>query len=158
MYAGTFSEFLSSRGPRYVIDESTGEKYLNESFSTLRQKLALAFVGSVFLQPLLITCQVALSVLKIISCYPMWAEGDELSLQDRVVDMGKEACKVALSPLVLTMLIISPLWGMVFPNDGRKLYASTELYFYGFTPYTLCFVPSPTAHLFGGNLAVPNAW
>lgn len=52
--------------PMYVVDQSTGKKYLNESKATVRFKCALLALGTPLIQSLASIAFVALRVLKLV--------------------------------------------------------------------------------------------
>lgn len=146
--------------PEYIIDQSTGNRYWNESKGTIRFKCVLLSLGTPLLQPLISSVAgVGLSALKILSLSHFWAPNDiTSSLSERLVDMSLDLLKILLWPIVLLGLEISALYGIFNPYDGRKLYASIERAYYGGPVIAPCFQPDPTRHAFHGDPRKRNAF
>lgn len=146
--------------PTYIIDQSTGRKYWNESPNIIRFKCALLAVGSPIVQPLaLLVAGVGLNALKILSLSHFWAPDDiNSSLTERIRCAFLDLVKIASSPLVLIALEISAFYGIFNPYDGRKLYASIERAYYNGAFLAPCFQPDPTRHAFGGDPKKRNAF
>lgn len=146
--------------PEYIIDESTGRRYWNESKGIVRFKSALLALGTPFIQPLTSgVAGVAFSALKVLSLSHFWAPNDiNDSLSTRLADMFVDLLKIVLWPIFLLSLELSAIYGLFSPYDGRKLYASLERVYYGGAVLAPCFQPDPTRHAFYGDPTKRNAF
>ena len=151
--------------PMYLIDESTGKCYWNESKVIVRIKCALLGTLGTAGNLLLAVSNIAFRVLRLVSLYHLWRPN--VQFKARLVSIQEDFKSLVRTPFIFTGLIFSALYGLISPYDGRKLYASfANLANYTiFIPYfgTLhipafapCFQPSPTRHFFGGDPTKQN--
>lgn len=146
--------------PTYIIDQSTGRKYWNESPDIISFKCVLLTIGSPIVQPLaLLVAGVGLNALKILSLSHFWNPDDvNSSLTERLCDVFVDLLKILSSPLALITLEISAFYGIFNPYDGRKLYASVEKAYYNNAFLAPCFQPDPNRHAFRGDPKKRNAF
>lgn len=161
-----YEGWIKSDEPYHIEDVWTKDKYLNEGKWKIRGLCGLAVLATPFAQPLPVLVLVAWRIGKLISFYEFWMEPKEHlfgyklplpyhienSFKYRSWQYTKDALRILSSPLVVPMLQISAIYGIIMPYDGRKLYAQTELAYYGEPFLGQCFAPEPTRHLFGGNI------
>ena len=143
--------------PKYIIDQSTGRKYLNESDALVRFKFVIfAIAGTPVVHSLSLACHVVYRIAKLITASHFWIYKEnesEYSFTCRLEDAAVDLLKVAMAPLVLIGLELSAVYGIFNPRDGRKLFASLERFeFENSFILSPCFQPDPTHHLLGGDL------
>lgn len=157
--------------PMYVEDMWTGDKYLNEGKWKIRGLCGLAALATPVFHPAFAVVNIVYRIIKLVSFHEFWREPDqnpfgknlhipyktEISLKYRSWQYTKDLLRVTASPLAVPMLEISAIYGMIMPYDGRKLYATTEGAFYGSPMLGQCFEPTPTRHLFGGDIKTKGA-
>lgn len=146
--------------PEYIIDESTGRRYWNESKGIVRFKSALLAFGTPLIHPLTsLVAGVGLSALKVLSLSHFWAPNDiNDSFPKKLANMSIDLLKIVLWPIFLLSLELSALYGLFSPYDGRKLYASLERAYYEGPVLAPCFQPDPTRHAFCGDPTKRNAF
>lgn len=146
--------------PKYIIDESTGRRYWNESKGIVRFKCALLTVGTPLIHPLTsVVTGVGLSALRVLSLSHFWAPYDiNASFSEKLVNMSTDLLKIVIWPLFLLALELSAIYGLISPYNGRKLYASLERAYYDGAVLAPCFQPDPTRHAFGGDPTKRNAF
>ena len=92
-------------------------------------------------------------------------------LLNRLQKQGSDLLKIAATPFLVIALELSALYGIVFPKDGRKLYASVERLFFSKCNMKAidllsrkpaltapCFQPEATHHALGGDTQNGNNW
>jgi hypothetical protein len=130
---------------------------LNEDTELIRFKCVLLILGS----PLVHTVAAFFnSILKLLnlfddilaSIYALWMN------QKFSKPLLQDLFLLILSPTAPVILTFAALYGVFFPHNGRKFYASIERLLYGGFVLAPCFQPAPEEHLFGGNIADKNAW
>ena len=159
-----------------IVDESTGDKYCDDSTSTVRLKCLTLFAASWIVQPIGLTLNILNRIAKIVTFAHLWNPSEEkYSFKARLGEWGKDILLVVSTPLILVGLLFSALYGAtVSPYDGRKLFGTFEriaysggYQFFGIgygekNPHNYllapCFQPDPKAHLGGGNLGESNVW
>jgi hypothetical protein len=104
----------------FVIDLTTGNRYLNIGEKYLRiSSLAM-------LIPVLPAFFVAIKILKVVSFSHFWrheeAEKNGYSLPSRLVRCFTDLVLITTSPILLIAMEVSALYGIIRPNDGRKMY------------------------------------
>jgi hypothetical protein len=147
--------------PMYIIDQTTGKQYWNDSPSTLRIKSLLLTLGTPLIHTIALSCGVVYRILKLVTFYNFWAEReneDEYDFKARSADAGKDLLRIITTPLSLIALELGAIYGLLRPNDGRKLYASIEMVTYENFTVAPCFHPDPIYHLFGGNPFMRNSY
>ncbi|PIS02912.1 MAG: hypothetical protein COT85_02455 [Chlamydiae bacterium CG10_big_fil_rev_8_21_14_0_10_42_34] len=142
---------FSNQEPMWVIDQSTGERYLNESDATIRRKGGL---------------------LAIFCCIPNLGTS-LMSMGGRFLDLTcipDESARNESKETKIAKMIYAPITylGMQFaacyaclgnPKDGRKLFTQLESIQYGDTDsFAPCFKPQAKKHLLGGNLEMHNSY
>lgn len=151
--------------PKYLIDETTGNKYWNETKKIVRSKCFLLTLGTPFIQPIALLINAANKIVKLVSFYHFWKEiplSDVFTNLTQVIRIGdtiEDLLRVAITPIAFVGLELAAIYGLFSPYDGRKLYASIEKAMYD-DSFNLapCFQPNPTCHLFCGNPQKRNAF
>jgi hypothetical protein len=140
--------------PKYLLDESTGRRYFNESKGCVRFKCIGLSLITPFAHLIATVVNVIYRVLKIISFANFWLprEGDSYDFKGRLKDTGLDAARIVLAPITLLSLELSSIYGWFTPYNGRKLYATIERASYGDFILAPCFQPDPQKHAFGGDV------
>lgn len=151
------NEVYDTGGPMYIIDQSTGEKYLNHSpLAKLVVFLILATVGTPVCHTLSMIGHTAYRIAKLMTGAHFWIPKENekaYSLKKRGLEAAEDLLKIVTAPLVLCALEASAIYAFFRPLDGSKLYASFERFaFYDRFFLAPCCQPSPTRHLLGGDL------
>lgn len=144
---------------KFIVDQTTEKKYLNQPKTNIRAKCCALFIGTFPLQPIFFTIH---TILNLIDCASKLMHG---RCREGAIGIAKMITRIVLLPLTLLALQSAALYGIANPYDGRKLYASIErVGLVGerdiIPPFFLapCFQPDATSHLFGGNLDDCEAW
>jgi len=142
--------------PMWVIDVATEKRYLNIESSSLRSIMLDHFVSGCCSNAYGAVQQVVIRILKLGSCYYFWPDcnkthelidKEELdvpfdayveigvvepkSCSGRVKEVAEDVLKIALFPLTYLAMQASACFGLLSPNNGRKLYASFARIQYG---------------------------
>lgn len=113
--------------PKFVVDETTGDRYLNDPDWLIRAKCTLVALYS--LPTHLIAGVINLGcIAKEIVC----GQGD----------VAHNLTRLALTPIIYVGLVLSAVYGIINPLDGRKLYATCERFWYHGSVLAECFQPS----------------
>lgn len=142
--------------PMYLIDNTTGRRYLNESKTIVRIKCFLLTLGTPLAHPFVSIINIAYRILKLISLSHFWIEKKneekKYNFKARSADAGYDLLRIFATPVSIVCLELAALYGCFRPYDGRKLYASLERATYGNYILAPCFQPDPKRHLFGGDI------
>jgi hypothetical protein len=142
----------------YIIDSSTGRKYLNEDQGVVGFKCFLLSLGTVPVHIIASVFKVSYHAFKAVACFFDIRNESSYNLKARLSDCAHNLKAIAMTPAVIALLELSALYGIFSPYNGRKLYASLERAHYGHFILAPCFQPAPASHLFGGDLRVQNAF
>ncbi len=143
--------------PKFIIDKTTGKRYLNESKDTVRDKCILLFLGTIPIQPILF-------IINSVKLFPKTLSNIALQIKEGnykkvVKDIAKKIARVVFFPFTLLALVLAAFYGIVNPYDGRKLYASIErVGLVGPILLAPCFQPNPTSHFFGSDIEIQNVY
>jgi hypothetical protein len=167
---------------KMIEDLSTQDLYLPDEPNNIRRKCAAAFVGTLILQPIGLSCNCINRMAKIGTLAHLWhpTASENYNLKGRLLELKSDVLRVALTPLILGGLAASALYGIARPYDGRKLHATLERATYGITYKRFplvpgkegaespdkfmnfltaaCFQPKAVLHTFGGNILEENSW
>jgi len=146
---------------KFLIDQSTGKKYFNESQDVVGFKCALLTLGTPFVHSAASIANLAYRVLRLATFANFWIEKDgekKYSFENRLLDAGKDLLRIVLVPISILSLELSAVYGLFTPYNGRKLYATIERATYGNFILAPCFQPDPTQHAFGGDINKKNAF
>lgn len=162
--------------PRYSFDASTGDPYWNDNPHVTRLKCLALIVATPIVHAIGLVLNLANRIAKVITGAHFWRpleerREDRYVLQERryreiVIredlsarrwTFGKDILRAGLTPALFIGLELSAIYGLLMPNQGRKLYATLERFAYGGHFLAPCFQPRPVRHLFGGA-AGPNNW
>lgn len=155
------SVWSDTKEPAYLIDESTGRQYWNESKKTVRIKSLLLTFGTPFVHGFASVWNIARRIINLVTFYHFWTpkEGQKsYNFIKRLKDAGDDLLKIATQPLALIGLELAAIYGIFNPYDGRKLYATIERAQYGTFLLAPCFQPNPKQHAFGGDPTKQNAY
>lgn len=142
--------------PMYIVNMTSGRRYLNESEGTVGIKCFLLTLATPIVQTVCCLALAAFSLMKLLVLYPLWKPVNGLeSRKQAVVDEVKGLLLNLVAPVLLEL---SAIYGMFSPYNGRNLYASLERAVYGDGFLAPCFQPSPYRHFFGGDINKQNAY
>ena len=152
-----YAEGWGDGTPQYLVDQDTGDKYLNEDTGLIRFKCFLLILGSPLVHTIAALFHTTLKLLNLfddilVSIYALWMN------QKFSTCLLQDFFLLILSPTAPVILTFAALYGVFFPHNGRKFYASIERLLYGGFLLAPCFQPEPEEHLFGGNILEKNAW
>jgi hypothetical protein len=137
-------------------DRLNADKYLEDVL--IRHKCLALLVATPPIQVVGILISVINRICKLITLAHFWYPSEnEYSLSERAWTFGKDMLRVAFSPAIYVGMILSSIYGLVFTNNGRKLYATFERCIYGDALLAPCFQPDPTHH-FGGTSMDEQGW
>lgn len=146
---------------KFIIDQTTGKRYLNESRLCVRIKCLMLLVGTPVIHPIMAICNIAFRILKLVTFSHFWAEKDGEStynLQERRADAKKDILRTVATPFSIIALEFAALYGVFRPYDGRKIYASLEKIIYGDLFLAPCFQADPKSHRLGGDIDKKDAF
>ncbi len=145
--------------PKFVIDRSTGKKYLNESKSVIKFKCILLAIGTPFVHIPCAIGNMAYRVAIVSSGYRFWSEeGRNQCFSTNCLETSIDGLRVITQPVSFIGLEAASIYGLIKPRDGRKLYASIEKAQYGSDILAPCFQPRSQQHLFGGDINSRNTF
>lgn len=147
--------------PAFLIDQSTGRRYLNESKRVVAIKCSMLAFGTPFVHLITAIVNIAFRILLLASCAHFWMkyEGEKnYQIKARLLEACKDLLRIAATPIAYVGLEFAALYGIVMPYDGRKLYATMERALYGHFIMAPCFQPEPMKHAFGGDIHKKNAF
>ncbi len=143
--------------PKYLIDQTTGRPYWNETMSCVRQKCILLALATPLVHLAAAIKYIACRIFKLITAayFRMSpAEGTSCTFKAQVKEAAKDLIRIFTAPIALIALELSAFYGIYSPYNGRKLYGSLERLQYDDFILAPCFQPNPIMHVFGGD---PNA-
>lgn len=128
--------------PKYIIDQTTNKKFLNESKKIIRIKCAILTIATPIKKPLFAIPICAFRVIKILSFSHFWQSKYRTTKGQPFREAGKDVLKIAATPLAIIGLECAAIYGVFRPHDGRKIYANIETAV--FYPFVLapCFQPN----------------
>lgn len=145
--------------PQFLIDESTRRRYLNESRGVVAFKCSLLVVGTPIVHPVAGLYNIAWRIFKLVTLSHFWWPGGEhYNFKGRALNASQDMMRILATPLAVVGLQLAAIYGLFRPYDGRKLYASLERATYGNWILAPCFQPTPSSHLFGGDLKRKDAF
>jgi hypothetical protein len=147
--------------PQFIIDQTTGRRYLNESRKVVGIKCFLLTLATPCVHPVASIANVAYRILKLISFSHFWInKGGEAkyNFKARLADAGIDLLRIVATPISIIGLELAAFYGCFRPYDGRKLYASIERATYGNFIIAPCFQPEPQSHALGGNINRRNVF
>lgn len=130
--------------PTELVDRSTGREYPYQSEGWLRAKCSLLTIGAPIIHPFTSVANIVFRLFKLIIGYHLWTNinnGTSYSLKGRLKEVGWDLLRIVATPLALIGLILSPIYGIITPNNGRKLYATFERAYFGRGLIAPCFQP-----------------
>lgn len=154
------SHFLPYTKFKNGVDSSNRDQYSAlDSSNTIRLKCLAVVAATPIIQAIGLVLNLANRIAKIVSFAHFWhSSSSHLSLSGKIWSFGKDLLRVAFSPIIYVGLELSALYGLILPENGRKLYATFERCAYGEALLAPCFQPETKRHLGGASLEVPNAW
>lgn len=132
-----------------AFDLSTGRAYSDDDKLTLRVKfLAITLFGFLIITVPATILNIALRLVLILSLYHFWRHTAEVwdydgsyDLKERLICLAKDLCRVVLAPVLLLGILLSGIYGIVSPLNGRKLFGSFERFTYGTPVAAPCMQP-----------------
>jgi len=147
---------------RYIIDQTTGRSYLNESANVVKDKCTLLVLGTPFIHLVASIINVAYRIFKLVTLYHfkelLTKANNPPTFKACLNEAGKDALRIITAIFAYVLLEIAACYGTIRPYDGRKLYATIERAQYGNFILAPCFQPDASRHLFGGNINTKNAF
>jgi hypothetical protein len=138
-----------------LTDSINADKYLEDVL--IPHKCLALIVATPLIQVVGILISVINRIIKLITLAHFWYPSEkEYSLSERAWTFGKDTLRVAFSPAIYVSMILSSIYGLIFTNNGRKLYATFERCIYGEALLAPCFQPQPTYHLGGTPIDKPG--
>lgn len=145
--------------PQFIIDQTTGRRYFNESKGVVGFKCFLVTLGTPFVHLPAAVINLAYRVAKVVSGSHFWMPTSSTStFKARLAEAGKDLLRIVATPIAVVGMELAAIYGMIRPYDGRKLYASIERAQYGNFILAPCFQPDPTQHALGGDINKKNAF
>lgn len=141
----------------YYTDLSNGDRYNNDDPHVIRFKCLLLALATPIVHAISLVVNLANRIAKIISFAHFWYPSSQ-SFTERSWSFGKDVLRVAFTPIIYLGLELAALYGLILPNDGRKLYATLERCAFGKEFLAPCFQPYATYHLGGGTIGKANVW
>lgn len=147
--------------PAFIIDETTKQKYWNESKGCVGLKCFLLTLGTPIVHSIASLVNVAYRIVNLISFYHFWKDKElgeyPYSFKERLKEVEEDLLRIIGTPIAVIGLEFAAIFGIFSPYNGRKLYASIERAQYETCILAPCFQPEPTYHLFGGNPEMQNS-
>jgi len=147
--------------PMWLIDQTTGRKYLNESKTVIRAKCLLLTIGTPFIHLIVAIKNIAQRTLNVTNTSRRFVayRNTQGVTFNAWLDYSKgDLIRIAAQPIAYIGLEIAAIYGLIRPYDGRKLYATIERAEYEKHILAPCFQPSPVKHLFWGKINQQNAF
>lgn len=145
--------------PQFIIDATTGKRYLNESTEVIRFKCFFLSLGTPLVHIPYGAASVAYKVMKLLSNGYFWSCGqneDSNNDSDHSSESLEDSLRIVTQIPSIIGLELASIYGVLNPLDGRKLYASIERAQYGGSVLAPCFQPEPKKHLLDGDIDVRN--
>ena len=146
---------------RFIVDQTTNRRYLNESEEVVGLKCFLLAFETPFVHPIASIVNIVYRILKLATLSHFWVKkGDETkyNFKARLADAGKDLLRIIATPVSILGLELAAIYGIFQPYDGRKLYASFERATYGNFILAPCFQPDPKYHALGGDINEKDAF
>lgn len=154
----TEGDKFKNGAPKWIIDESTGKRYLNEGSSSLRIKACclatFGCVGNIF-------CSISSQGDRVARIFGACAISCcKCACGDRARKAGMDALKLLVSPFTYLATQISACYGCwVSPLDGRKMYATWDaIHHDGSVSCAPCFQPDAQKHLLEGDIEMQGSY
>ncbi|MDP3705657.1 MAG: hypothetical protein Q8R24_07065 [Legionellaceae bacterium] len=129
-----------------ILDLSTGDQYANEARVIIRFKCFLLSLTVPIFHSIIAVLEIIITSLMCISLYPFWKKRKEdLSTGTYAkacfTDFAEIMFRILFIPIIVALLELSALYGLIFPHNGRKIYANLERLTYGGAVLARCFQP-----------------
>ncbi len=138
----------------YVTDATTGRRYWNESKDLIIKKCCLLALITPIGHPIAGCMNIAYRAFKVLSLSHFWMNDDQeasYNFTARLLKAVEDVFRIPTQPAAILGLEFAAVYGIIQPNDGRKLYASIERAQYEIPVLAPCFQPDPSWHLLGGD-------
>lgn len=119
---------MTSSEAEYLRDKTANRLYHNFIVG-LRLHLIFSMARTAVYDTAIVVMQICFRALKLVSFAYFWiGKKDEssYSLKGRLNDIANDIVKSLKSPFILLAQELSAMYGMINPEDGRKLYASLQ--------------------------------
>lgn len=155
----SLSHFLPYTRFKEGVDLSNGDKYWTDHPNVTRLKCLALIAATPIIHAIGLALNLANRIAKIVSFAHFWHSSSVcLSFSEKKLSFCKDVLRVAFSPIIYVGLELSALYGLILPENGRKLYATFERCAYGKELLAPCFQPYATRHLLGGIPGKENEW
>lgn len=142
---------------KFVIDPATGDRYYNEEYGNLIEKMWCLAIWTPVVHPVASAVNIAMRAAGLISCFHFWRSQEdphEDTMKQRSIRAAEDCFRIINTPTYLCGLEMAALscCFCVDPRDARKLYGDLERNLYdGCCLLAPCFQPNPKGHLLGGD-------
>ncbi len=156
--------------PRYIIDMTTGNKYLNESKNTIRGKCFLLTLATLTYHLSITLIIIIGRFIRLIIIYDFWgtvnSDKQTNPTDKKSTNFKNNLLSLILLPIMFIGLLFSAVYGIFTPYNGRKLYARFEenIPYYQNELIAPCFQARDASqteeifHFFGGDPKQKDAW
>lgn len=127
-------DYFDNKGVnQFVVDASTGDRYVTDSPTLVRAKCVMIFAGSFVFHPIAASLNILNMVWNILS--------------GNSKDVAGDIERICLTPFVLLGMLFATAYGAIInPYDGRKLYGTLERFYYHSSVIATCFQPSKAGY------------
>lgn len=151
--------YIERGTPKFIIDASTGKRYLNESTVVIRIKCGLLVLGTPLFHVPSGIGNIAYRAAIVFTGYHFWShKRKNKSFSANCLATSRDGLRIIAQPFSIIGLEAASIYGIFNPHDGRKLYASIEKAQYGSDILAGCFQPKPKQHFFGGDINLRDAY
>jgi len=124
-------EHLKEGSPLFIIDKSTGHRYINTPKERLRDNNFVTMAVSILSLPTMILNISVMKTLRVVSFYHFWKDSEvTLTLSDRLKSTAADIARVVALPLAILGLTLSPVYGLISPRNGEKMFTSIQRAFF----------------------------
>ncbi len=126
---------------RYLIDKTTEDRY----FNSWKRETRITFIAVAFAtipHAMALVAATVYRIFHVLSFYAFWRR-DSTS---RFTEWATDVTRILISPLAIPCLFLSAIYGVLKPNDGRKLHSRMEILFHGHPLIALCMHPQVCEH------------
>lgn len=106
-----------------ILDQDTGDKYLDLTTEVRGYHLLNTFVGVPLLLPLIYAANLLIKIAKLAFGYHFWNGGFN---KESALEACEDALRILVTPVALIALEAASIVGCFSPNDGRKAFVKIE--------------------------------
>lgn len=110
--------------PLFVTDQSNGDKYYYKKTKELRSDQMKLLSTNLLPRTVRTLAYIGIKALKTVTFFEILIEttSERVTLKERVIKYGKDVLSIPASLVHFALINLASLYGLVRPNDGRKLY------------------------------------